>query len=144
MVEAREQANRVWLQQAFELARAGQARALVLVTQADVTLERRGPECTSAERSNCDAFAGFRRQLQRLASDFGAKPVLLVHGDTQPYCWDKGFGGDMAPNLWRLNAWGDYQTPPDATEIAVQPEHRRRPFSARTLIQRRLPAESCD
>lgn len=49
----------------------------------------------------------------------------------------------MAPNLWRLNAWGDYQAPADATKITVQPDNKDEPFTAITLLGNKLPAEGC-
>ena len=82
---------------------------------------------------NCDAFALFRDQLRRLARRFG-KPVLLVHGDTNPYCLDKSFGMPGAPGLWRLNASGDfYQPASHATEVTIRPDDPAAPFSARTI-----------
>ena len=148
-VHARDQANRVWLDQAFEAARTSRARAMVVATQADVTLQGGEMPCSAVNRTQCDAFARFRDQLRRLANNFHesdapAKPVLLVHGDTRPYCWDKRFGGAIAPNLWRLNAWGDFQTPADATEIIVQPADISQPFIARTLTGKKTPEARCE
>jgi hypothetical protein len=144
MVDAREQANRVWLDTAFQHALAEDSQALVLITHADVTHNMDERPCTLQERSNCDAFADFRQQLRQRAHGFSSsKPVLLIHGDTHPYCWDKQFGGPTAPNLWRLNAWGDFQKPADATEITVRPGNPAEPFSARTLVNRIQPAGRC-
>ena len=148
LVEARDQANRVWLRDAFRKALEVKARAMVIITQADVT-QARGGACTAFNPTNCDAFAYFRQNLIQEAREFAdlnetRRPVLLVHGDTNPYCWDKDFGGELAPNLWRLNAWGDHQSPADATEIIVQPENLSQPFKARTLINHFKPATSCN
>ena len=146
LVEARDQANRVWLRAAFQEAEAAQAQAIVIVTQADVTKPDGSGVCTAINRMNCDAFANFREQLIRHAARFEhqgvPKPVLLVHGDTHPYCLDQQFGGSAAPNLWRLNAWGDFQQPADATEITVQSQAEE-PFTVRTLLGRQAPAEGC-
>ncbi|PZD75156.1 hypothetical protein C1752_00388 [Acaryochloris thomasi RCC1774] len=146
LVEARDQANRVWLQAAFD--EAEDAQALVVIVQADVTDPDGSGACTAFHRMNCDAFANFRDQLMRLAANFReqgkpAKPVLLVHGDTNPFCLDKNFGGEMAPNLWRLNAWGDFQSPPDATEITVQPSIVDEPFTVKTLLRQNAPTPNC-
>ncbi len=149
LVEARDHANRVWLSEGFAQARRRKAGALVIITQADVTAPFAGGPCTPNLRSDCDAFLALREQLivdARRFHDWGAprKPVLLVHGDTDPYCWDKRFGGERAPNLWRLNAWGDFRNPVDATEISVRPADPVAPFSARTLLWELEPQESCD
>jgi len=149
LVDARDQANRVWLDKAFTQASQVKANAVVIVTQADVTQPEGSGACTAFNRINCDAFADFRNQLIRHAANFRErgkprKPVLLIHGDTNPYCFDKKFGGDTAPNLWRLNAWGDYQQPADANEIVVQPLNLDEPFTARTLIGQKAPSVGCD
>ncbi len=54
------------------------------------------------------------------------KPVMFVHGDTSPYCWERGFGG--ADNLWRLNSAGDFVLI-DAVKVTVEPESKE-PFQA--------------
>jgi hypothetical protein len=148
LVDARDQANRVWLEAAFAQALDVGAKAVVIVTQADTTAGGSGA-CTAYNRVHCDGFANFRAQLGRLAGNFRdrgqpRRPVLLVHGDTNPYCWDKDFGGVMAPNLWRLNGWGDFQSPPDATQITVDPANTAQPFQAQTLIHQQVPTEGCN
>jgi len=144
MANAREQANRVWLDTAFQQATAEQARALVVLTHADISQQAGLAPCSPLLETHCDAYAEFRQQLIQRAHSFSSgKPVLLVHGDTSPYCWDKQFGGATAPNLWRLNAWGDFQQPADATEITVQTDNQTEPFSARTLVKHIKPAERC-
>ena len=71
------------------------------------------------------------------------KPVLLVHGDTNPYCLDRDFGGEATGNLWRLNAIGDFYKPTDATLVTVDPDDPEAPFSAKGLVGNAEPAESC-
>ena len=137
LVDARDQANRIWLDEAFEEALDVGAKAVVIVTQADVTAGGSGT-CTPYNRIHCDAFANVREQLRHLASNFRdrgkpRRPVLLVHGDTNPFCWDKGFGGDSAENLWRLNGWGDYASPPDATQVTFDPNNSRRTVPGRNV-----------
>ena len=149
LVDARDQADRVWLRDAFSEALKAKARAVIIITQADVTAADGGGICNASNRMYCDAFASFRANLIREARGFAdrnkpRRPVLLVHGDTNPYCWDKDFGGELAPNLWRLNGWGDFQSPADATEIIVQLDNAKKPFKARTLINHLKPAKSCD
>lgn len=148
MVEARDQADRVWLEAAFNEALKAKAKAVVIVTQADPTAADGAGSCNWENRINCDAFESFRANIRLRASQFAdrgqpRRPVLLLHGDTNPYCLDKKFGGEMAPNLWRLNAWGDYQGPADATKITVQPDNKDEPFTVITLLGNKLPAEGC-
>ena len=142
-VRARDQANRVWLNIIFEKAkkRKDPAAALIIATQADVTDPNENAPCTPANPMYCDAFAGFRAQLIKHAAAF-KKPVLLVHGDTSPYCLDKGFGGAPAPNLWRLNAAGDYKLV-DATVVTFHPGKRDTPFSAKGLVSGEKPEAGC-
>ncbi len=141
LVEARDEANRVWLETFFgDVKRT--AKAVVIATQADVTRPDGDGPCSVDNRMNCDAFAAFRTQLTRLAGVFG-KPVLLVHGDTNPYCLDRGFGGEAAGNLWRLNAIGDFHDPTDATLITVDPDNPEAPFSAQGLVGKAEPADPC-
>ena len=132
LVDARDQANRVWLRAAFDAAGESDSGAVVIATQADVTERAGSAPCSDSLRIECDAFAAFRDKLLRHAAGFN-KPVLLVHGDTNPFCLDKKFGGDTAPKLWRLNALGDY-TGVDATVITVQLDGEKKPFAIASLI----------
>ncbi len=148
LVDARDQANRVWMEETFSVALRTGAKAMVIVTQADVTSPDGGGPCTATNRMNCDAFQSFRSNLQLNAGGFAKrgeslKPVLLLHGDTNPYCMDKKFGGKRAPNLWRLNAWGDFKDPADATVVTVQPDDQQTPFKAETLLGHEIPADGC-
>ena len=139
LVEARDQANRVWLAAAFAAADDADANAVIVAIQADVTKAAAGGPCTADNRIDCDAFAAFRAQLTRHAAAFG-RPVLLIHGDTNPYCLDKGFGAAAAPRLWRLNAAGDYKVI-DATEITLRPDGG---FAVKTLVGGKVPRDGCD
>ena len=139
-VEAREEAARTWLEEAASLAK--NARALVVIVHGDPTQPAALAACTADNRQDCDPYAPFRSGLADHAAAL-ARPVLLIHGDTHPFCLDAGFGGERAPNLWRLNAWGDFQTPGDATLVTVQPDDREQPFVARTLLGGTL-AEACE
>ncbi len=148
LVDARDHANRVWMKQSFRAAKKAGAKAMVVVTQADVTYPNGGGPCTSNNRMYCDAFQNFRDNLRLNARHFlnrgkPPKPVLLLHGDTYPYCMDKEFGGKQAPNLWRLNAWGDFQDPADATVVTVHPDNKQIPFSAETLLGHKVPEDGC-
>jgi hypothetical protein len=149
LVEARDQANRVWLKESFATALKADAKAMVIVTQADVTSPDAEGPCTAVNRMHCDAFQNFRENLKRNARKFAKRgearrPVLLLHGDTNPFCMDKTFGGSQAPNLWRLNAWGDFKSPADATLVTVQPGNPPQPFTAETLLGHEVPAQRCE
>ncbi len=141
LVDARDQANRVWLRAAFDAARESNSGAVVIATQADVTKLAGSAPCSDSVRIRCDAFAAFRDQLLRLAAGF-KKPVLLVHGDTNPFCLDKKFGGDTAPLLWRLNALGDYSEV-DATAISVHLDDQKRPFVIMPLMTGASVGRTC-
>ena len=132
LVDARDQANRDWLRAAFDAAGESDSGAVVIATQADVTKRAGNAPCSDSLRIKCDAFAAFRDQLLRRAAGFD-KPVLLVHGDTNPFCLDKKFGGDTAPKLWRLNALGDYSEV-DATAITVHLNDREKPFAIKPFM----------
>jgi hypothetical protein len=143
MVEARDQANRVWMAESFKLALQEDAKSLVIITQADVTAANGAGVCTSTNRMQCDAFAKFKADLKYQAKNFAkrgnkVKPVLLIHGDTNPYCLDK-----ITDNLFRLNAWGDFQNPADATIVTIDSSNKDLPFSAKTLLGNKSPDKGC-
>lgn len=134
-VDARDQANLVWLDAAFDHARRNDREGLVVVIHADpgeiAHHEHRARACSGSERVACNPYRPF---LQRLTeqSDLFDKPVLLVHGSTSNYCLDEGFGGWRAPKLWRLNGPGDF-TVIDATVVRFDPNDPS-PFRARGLL----------
>ncbi len=148
LVDARDHANRVWMSRSFKAANDSNATAIVIITQADVTAGDGAGLCQGTNRMKCDAFKAFREQIRYEAKNFSNKkgeklPVLLVHGDTYDYCLDKSFGKDTAPNLWRLNSWGDFQDPADATVITIDPQNTSSPFSAKTLLTNVVPKNMC-
>lgn len=130
-VERRDAANAAWLGAAFAAAAASGAAALVVAMQADPTRIDWEAPCSPALRDRCDAYAVLREQLVVASARFG-RPVLLVHGDTAPYCLDRVFGGNRAPMLWRLNNAGDGIA--EATVVTVQPGDRAAPFLAHRLL----------
>jgi hypothetical protein len=129
-VAAREAANIAWLGAAAEAARETGADALVIAGQADVTEPWGSGPCTR-DPVDCDAFADLRRAMADAAQAFGG-PTLYVHGDSDPYCLDTGFGGEAAPNLQRLNSAGDYAVI-DAVRLTIDPDSIT-PFRAETLV----------
>ena len=140
-IAEREQANKLWLAQAFELATEIHADGLVIANHADVTqVKKEGRLCTQDNPKKCDAFLPFRTQLAELAQNFDNKPVLLIHGDTNDYCMAQDMG---AENIWRLNAWGDYQEPADVTLIQINTSNSASPFQVQTLIHGVSPETGC-
>ena len=153
-VDARDAANLAWLYAAFVEAVTTKAKAVVVTVHADVTdvkKKRRGKRCTPSRRKKCDAYVHFLDHLRELAKDFG-KPVLLVHGSTDDYCLDRGFGNHIAPRLWGLNGPGDYWIDRDegtsggvldAAEVVFDPNNEDRPFTVETLLEGRKPRNGC-
>jgi hypothetical protein len=100
--KARIQANQAWLVKAFDLAKATDAPAVVLMFQADMW------DATSA----LSGFDDIVRQIGELAIDFG-KPVLILEGDSHVFRVDRPYtttsplfalhpGSPVAPNVTRL------------------------------------------
>lgn len=137
-VDARDAANARWLDSAFASAVTSAASALVVAMQADITKVGWDRKCSRKHRAKCDGFASVRDQLIVASAAF-RKPVLLVHGDTGRYCIDRDFGGDAAPNLWRLNSAGDWIV--DATVIEFDPSAPDAGFSF-IRIRENVPLES--
>lgn len=141
LVDARDRANLLWLEAAFTEAEKTGAGAIVIAAQADVMQHHSDMPCGPHRREGCDAFAAFRLKLRHLAAKF-ARPVLFVHGDTNPYCLDRAFGGAAAPKLWRLNSTGDFALV-DAAEIRVNLKDAAAPFSVISLTERKPPQDRC-
>ncbi|MEC9267959.1 MAG: hypothetical protein VX464_18035 [Pseudomonadota bacterium] len=139
-VDARDAANAQWLDAAVAEAMARNAQAMIVAAQADLTEPWGSGPCTASKRQECDAFADIRDRLVQAATTFG-KPVLYIHGDTDPYCLDRTFGGEAAPNLWRLNGAGDYAVI-DAVRVTVSPGEET-PFKAATLLDGVAPTDGC-
>ena len=94
--KCRDQANLAWLDQATDLAAAG-GRALVVAMQADIF---------NNKRHGYDALLA---KLPQCARRLGAKPLLLVHGDTHSLTIDQPFAdatGQPIANLMRLETYG--------------------------------------
>lgn len=139
-VAMRDSHNAAWVTSVFDKASAEGAAALVIATQADITQVRNGGvDCATPGQIDCDGFKEIRELIAAQAASF-EKPVLVIHGDTSPYCWDRKLGGAAAPNLWRLNAAGDYLLI-DAVEVTVAPGSEM-PFEAEGVLSALRPAEN--
>lgn len=141
-VAMRDKNNAAWIKSVFARARAETAEAIVLATQADVTDVGNffGKDCATSGQNDCDGFKDMRRLIAAEAAAF-SKPVLLIHGDSSPFCWDKAFGGNAASNLWRLNAAGDYKVI-DGVDMTVAPGAAA-PFTAEGVVTKQKPDAAC-
>jgi hypothetical protein len=114
---ARTAANLAWLAQAFEQAASAHTDALVVAIHGNPLLEATPG---SPRRAGFDDFV---RRLEEGATALG-KPVLLVHGDTHRFQWDRPH-----PAIRRLESFGSpgvgwvrVTVQPDATELfGVEP-----------------------
>lgn len=140
LVAAREKQSLVWISSTFEKAKNENANAVVLAIHADIfNMKHPGVDCTNSGQIDCDGFKTIRQTIIKKSAEF-KKPVLLVHGDTGAYCWDRKMGGESAPNLVRLNSAGDFVLI-DAVDITFDPKSRT-PFHAEGTISELLPAEN--
>lgn len=140
LVDRRDKYNQLWLNRAFALAQKPDTKALVIATQLDPFGPARNQETPLSRCLNNPAYAGFCRQVKALSETL-AKPVLLLHGDTNAYCLDQPF--ETASNLWRLNAPGDFKHL-DASLIEVFPDNSSKPFQAVGLLSGAPAPSVCD
>ena len=137
--DRRDQANTGWLQQRF--ATAESAQAVVIAFQADMfDFDHEKPVCTASNRTDCDGFRLLRDLTKQKAEQF-KKPVLIIHGDTAAYCLHQPYPG--IPNLWRLNAPGDYKYI-DASLVVFDPENKDTPFTVTSLLDGKPTPAICD
>jgi hypothetical protein len=139
-VDQRDRHNQRWLNRAFALAQKQNTKALVVATQLDPFGPAIGQDTPMARCLKNPAYADFCQQIQTLSLAL-AKPVLLLHGDTDAYCLDQPF--DQAKNLWRLNAPGDFATI-DASVIKVFPADPNQPFQVTGLLSGAPPPAICN
>lgn len=149
--DARDAANLQWLMFALGAAIGEKADALVIAMQADMTdvhPSALGKPCTDvkAAANPCDGFLALRAGVRYAAEEFG-RPVLLIHGDTEPFTLDQEFLENAAPNLWRLNAAGDvhfhegaWHGLRDVTVVTIDPGASP-PFSAKGLVSETAPSK---
>ncbi|SNX59603.1 Calcineurin-like phosphoesterase [Nitrosomonas ureae] len=134
----RDQANEQWLRQLFIAAES--ASALVIAFHADIfNFDHKKPACTIENRTNCDGYRKLRDLIKRQVAQF-AKPVLVIHGDSQAYCLHQPY--TSIPNLWRLNAPGDYRHI-DASQVVFDPENKNTPFTASGVLDRKPAPAIC-
>ncbi len=140
--DRRDAFNEAWAEKLFETAAS--APALVILFQADIyrpDVSKSYQECTTQHREDCDGYKRIRDFIERKAALY-KKPVLIVHGDTNAYCFHQPAEG-LALNLWRLNAPGDYKLI-DAAQVTFDPGNTETPFQALTLWKPTVLPKVCD
>ncbi len=135
----RDQSNEKWLQQLF--AAAESAQAMVIVFHADLfDFDHDKPACSAENPTECDGYRILRDLIKSTATQF-KKPVLVIHGDTLAYCLNQPY--TEIPNLWRLNASGDYKYI-DASQVLFDPENKTMPFTVTGLLDQKPTPAVCD
>lgn len=142
LANARDEANRLWLDHAFTLATQREAAAVVIATQVDPFGPPQGNVDAFSRCLNRPAYAAFCEQILHLSAPLG-KPVLLIHGDTNAYCLDQPFPIDQAPRLWRLNAPGDFDVI-DAAVVSINPARSSSPFAVTGLLSGQAAPQECN
>jgi hypothetical protein len=132
-VETRDNANINWLIRAFSEQIQNNQSAIVFIFHGDIT------QATFCETGDCDPYLRYKENLVKLAT-YSKVPILLIHGDTNPYCIQETFLG--VDKLWRLNAPGDYGLI-DAVGVKVTPSNEKEPFHIRSLMEKLAP-ETCE
>ncbi|MCF5710713.1 hypothetical protein GIV19_26105 [Pseudomonas syringae] len=140
-------ANLYFLDRVFtEAAKRADISAVVIAFHVDPFEEGTTTE-SPYERCLLSPFYGdFCKALHDHAKQYG-KPVLLVHGDTHQHCMDQP--AEDLPNLWRLNAPGDFMEDPkdpmldDADVVAFDAENIVMPFTVAGLLTGESPHPVC-
>ena len=137
--DRRDRMNIEWLRQRF--ASAESAQAVTIAFQADIFhFDYEKPACSESNRTDCDSFRFLRDLIKDKAGQF-KKPVLVIHGDTAAYCLHQPYPN--IPNLWRLNAPGDYKYI-DASLVMFDPGNTIKPFRVTGLLDGKSAPEVCD
>ncbi len=138
-VDIRDTLNEIWLQEMFESAES--AKGLVMVFQADIYEENDvTQECSKENRTECDGHKRIRDAIEKMAFIY-EKPVLVVHGDTNAYCFQHQ--SKEVANLWRLNGPGDFKVI-DAAQVVFDPNDTSMPFKVYGLLDPKAPPAVCD
>ena len=117
---------------------------MVIIFQADIYhVKATIPdiECTHKVRVDCDGFKRIRDQIKDKAMLY-KKPVLVIHGDTNAYCFQQQAAAE-AENLWRLNGPGDYKLL-DGAQVVFNANNTDSPFTVKTLLEGNSFPVSCD
>ena len=138
-IDKRDDLNRVWLKQLFEKAK--DKDGLVILFHADIyKFKGKVGACTKANRLRCNPYKNIRDDIKRMALSY-KKPVLVVHGDTNAYCFNQQ--STQIPNLWHFNGPGDYKVS-DAAKIIFDPNDKDEPFKVTGLVDPSKPPLVCN
>jgi hypothetical protein len=132
LADARDAANLIWLERAFQEAKSPEIEALVIATQHDFFEPLKHGSSQLEWCLSNPSFAPICQQFLQGTKMLG-KPVLMMHGDTDAYCLDQPFMTEGVENFWRLNAPGDFK-PIDLSIISVDVANKSHPFSATSLL----------
>ncbi|WP_246128946.1 hypothetical protein [Colwellia demingiae] len=135
-VDARDKINLTWLKNIEDKAK--DFDALIIGFQADIYQQSvvDSGSCDNSSLTACDAFSLYRQAFKDLAKRIN-KPILISHGDTGEFCFEK-----LDSNLWHLNAAGDFRYL-DATKVTFNKKSPDRPFIINGLINPDLPNIGC-
>jgi len=135
-VDERDNKNLNWLKQIEDNAKSFDA--LIIGFQADIYQQSvlDSKACGDSSLKTCDAFSFYRQAFKNLAKRIN-KPVLISHGDTGDFCFEK-----LDTNLWHLNAAGDFRYI-DATKVSFNKGSAENPFNISGLINTNLPTIGC-
>ena len=115
---ARDEANRAWLHQSFEMATRDATPAVVVAIHADPGFT---VPAGDRARRRVDGFDRFLAALAEEAKAYG-KPVLLLHGDSHRFVHDQPLvdaAGQRVANVTRIETFGS----PDVgwVEVVLDP-----------------------
>ncbi|EAZ88431.1 hypothetical protein CY0110_22971 [Crocosphaera chwakensis CCY0110] len=142
LVEQRDQANKQWLDHAFEIAKSKDIKAVVIASQLDPFGPEDGENNAFTRCTNNAAYKEFCKQVQTFAINV-KKPMLFVYGDTNAYCYDQPFDVELGANIWRLNTPGDFKYI-DASVVSYDPTNSEQPFEVTGLLSGESPPQVCD
>jgi hypothetical protein len=148
-VAARDAANARWLDAAFASAARHNARAIVIMQQADMF----DPAALVPGGDGLSAYTSHVRHLAELSLAFGG-PVLLLNGDSHLYQADKPLadpasdtgrihGTPAVPNLSRITVQGSTNAPAEWLRLTIDPNNRSAPFSFVNVPYCGNPLASC-
>lgn len=132
--EARNRANLVWIDQAFNLAVQKKYHGIIFAYQADMFYE---PRQSSSSISISNSNSGYRDTLEKLTVQAEAfnKPVLLIHGDSHQLKIDQPLFRKnkkiVLENVMRLQVMGADQV--QAVEVEVN-SAQEQPFSFKPVL----------
>jgi hypothetical protein len=136
-VDNRDEKNLKWLKNIED--NSNNFDAVIIGFQADIYQKSvlESGSCDDSSLKTCDAFAVYRQAFADLAKRIN-KPVLISHGDTGEFCFEK-----LDNNLWHLNAAGDFRYI-DATKVTFNKQSSDQPFIINGLINPDLPTKGCN